>query len=145
MSTLNEDIRGRAVRETPAWRASVAPGADAIAQSALETWQQIAAQLEPVIGARGMDALFSRSVHLVGSTYGWLETSAVHGNGAVSLADFKTCLESREAPVAAAAASALLATFTELLANLIGESLSTRLLEVVWMPSPSEAQKEALP
>jgi hypothetical protein len=47
MSGLNSDVYGKAIRETVTLRAGASPDADAIAQSALSTWQQIAAQLEP--------------------------------------------------------------------------------------------------
>ena len=145
MSTLSRNTRGEAIRETITRRAGRAPDADAIVQSTLLTWQQIAAQLEPVIGARGVDALFSRSLHLVGKTHRWLETSGVRGNGAVSLASIRSCFEGLEPPLAIDAACALLATFTELLANLIGESLTTRLLEMVWLQPASDHQKEPAP
>ena len=145
MSTLSRNTRGDVIRETITRRAGRAPNAAAIVQSTLFSWQQIAAQLEPVIGARGVDALFSRSLHLVGKTYRWLETSGVRGNGAVSLASISACFEGREPPVATDAGCALLATFAELLANLIGESLTTRLLEMVWLQPASDNQKEPAP
>jgi hypothetical protein len=142
MSTLSRDVYGEAIRETITRRAGVRPDADAIAQSTLLTWQKIATQLEPVIGARGVDALFRRSLHLVGKTYHWLEGIGVRGNGAVSLASIRICFEGRETALAIDAACALLGTFTGLLANLIGESLSMRLLDIVWLLSSPETQKE---
>lgn len=145
MSTLSKNTRGESVRETIARRAGPAAHAHAIAQSTLFTWQQIAAQLEPVIGARGVDALFSRSLHLVAKAHPWLATGGVRGNDAASLASIKTCLESRDALVASDGASALLDTFIDLLARLIGESLTTRLLETVWLQPLTDNPKESAP
>ena len=145
MSTLNRNNRGDAIRETINQRAGLDPDADAIAQSTLITWQQISAQLEPVIGARGVDALFTRSMHLVGNTHHWLEANGVRKDGAVSPASIRICFEGREPPVVTDAACALLATFTDLLANLIGESLTARLLETVWLQLPPDNPKEPAP
>lgn len=145
MSTLSSDVRRKAIRRAIARRAGVAPNADAIAQATLDTWQQIAAQMESVIGARGVDALFTRSLHVVGKRYRWLEISGVRGNAAVSLATIKSCFESQDATVAIDAACELLTTFAELLASLIGESLTARIVDVVWLPLPSESHKKAPP
>ena len=142
MSTQSTDMRGKAIRETIARRAGVPQDADAIAQSTLDTWQQIAAQLEPVIGLRGVDALFNRSLQRACNTFHWLEMIGVRGNGAASLAHLGTCFKGREPAVATDAACALIGTFTELLANLLGESLTARLVDVVWLPSTSETQKQ---
>jgi hypothetical protein len=142
MSGLNSDVHGKAIRETVTLRAGTNPDADAIAQSTLSTWQQIAAQLEPVIGARGVDALFGRSLHLVGKTYRWLGGSGARGSGADALASIQASFKGQETSVATDAACALLATFTGLPANLIGESLTMRLLDVVWLLPSSQTQKE---
>ena len=142
MSTLSSDIRGVAIREALVRRSGAPVTSEALAQSTMDTWAHMAERLEPVIGARGVDALFSRSLHLVGKNHKWLDTSGVKGNDAVSLASIKRSFQGSETSTGMDAACALLATFTELLANLIGESLTTRLLAAVWLPLPSETQKE---
>ena len=55
------------------WRRSAgeAPDASAIAEATLNTWRQVAARLAPVIGARGVDALFSRSLHVTSQDLPW--------------------------------------------------------------------------
>ena len=145
MSTINGGNEHGAIRETLLRRSGSAASPDAIAKSALDTWAQMAALLEPVIGARGVDALFARSLHLVGKKHQWLGSSGVRGNGAASLAHIRASFESRDSSVSMDAACELLTTFNGLLTNLIGESLTTRLLATVWLPSPSETQKEPPP
>jgi hypothetical protein len=55
------------------------------------------------------------------------------------------CLTGQLASTAAEASYMLLLTFTELLATLIGESLTTRILAPVWAPpSFSSGQESAL-
>lgn len=144
MSQTNKDMRSDAIRNKLLESAGNTPDGGTVAQATLAIWQQMASRLEPVIGARGIEALFSRSLHLASRTSPWLATAAVHGNSAASLDSLKVCLEGREPSVAADAGCGLLATFTELLASLIGESLTERLLGVVWLPPP-QTQHETQP
>lgn len=111
----------------------------------MDTWQQMAGRLEPVIGARGVEALFGRALHVSSKTFPWLTVSGAKGNSAESLANVKACFEGRETSAATDAGNALLVTFAELLAGLIGESLTERLLGVVWVPCPPESEHEASP
>jgi hypothetical protein len=60
------------------------------------------------------------------------------------LANLRSSLEAMDPMVGAAGGFALLATFTELLATLIGESLTERLLDPVWTPPKPAAEQEAL-
>ena len=133
MSTTCHTVRREALRETLARRAGYAPTTRSVADAALGIWQQMAARLEPVIGAGGVDVLFGRSLHLTGKAFPWLATAGAKGNSAASLGSLKACFEARETQVATEAGVALLAGFTELLAGLIGESLTERLLGTVWM------------
>ena len=142
MSQTSNDVRGGAIRDKLRERAGSAPDGSTVAQATLAIWQQMAGLLEPVIGARGVDALFQRAVHLASRTFPWLATAPVLGNSAASLDGLRLCLEGRETSVAADAGCALLATFAELLAGLIGESLTERLLGVVWLPSPLQTQHQ---
>ena len=128
MSTAEPDLRRDAIRATLTQRAGGDPDASAIAEATLNTWHQVAARLAPVIGARGVDVLFSRSLHLTSSAFPWLAITGDHGDSAALLASLKARLAGRETDAATEASHALLVTFTELLATLIGESLTERLL-----------------
>ena len=103
-----------------------------VRQPTITHWRQIAERLEPVIGAGGVDALFARALHLTSRRFPWLATNAALGNSAETLAQLAVRFESQEVSVAAAAGDLLLLTFTGLLANMIGEPLTGRLLGALW-------------
>jgi hypothetical protein len=127
MSTTEIDILREATRATREHRASIRD-ASAVAEATLVTWQQVAARLAPVIGARGVDVLFGRALHLTSSAFPWLAIAWDHGDRAALLSILKSRLAGRETAAAAAASHALFATFTELLTALIGASLADSLL-----------------
>lgn len=126
------DQKGDTLRALLAQRIGNPSNARTVADAAIDTWDQLAAELVPVIGVGGVNVLFNRALYLIGATFPWLATVEEHVDGGERLADLRAHLENQEAAVAAEAASALLATFIELLATLIGETLTERLLMPVW-------------
>jgi hypothetical protein len=134
-----------AIRRTLAQGAGEAPDASAIAEATLNTWRQVTDRLAPVIGARGVDALFSRSLHVTSKTFPWLAMAENNGNSAALLTSLKVRLAGQETAAAAEASVALLVNFTELLATLIGASLTERLLASVWLPPSPESERETAP
>jgi hypothetical protein len=111
-----------------------AAGADLrqIAQESVDAWNRIDAALSPVLGKRGVAALYKRSLHLTATPFPWL---AAAYEGALEPGDFsslRSALEQHPAGDAAVAHDALLQTFHGLLADLIGRSLTDRLLQAVW-------------
>ena len=107
----------------------VASGADAasVADAACGAWRGVKAALSPVIGQHGVAALFKRSLHLTRIEHpGLSEAYAADEPG-----DFMALhqsLSSLTSANAAAANSALLNTFYDLLSSLIGAALTERLL-----------------
>lgn len=142
MSTTDSALLQETIRRTLAFHAGSAPDTRAVAEATLSIWRQVAAQLSPVIGARGVDVLFSRSLHLTSNTFPWLASVGDKADNTSPLASFMARLEAREAAEAAEASYALLVTFTKLLATLIGDSLTKRLLRPVWAPQPSTSKQE---
>lgn len=142
MPTERDKLR-EAIRRTVAVPARAAPDAGAVAGAALGTWHEITARLAPVIGERGVEALFSRALLLTSATYPWLETSSPQARHPTPLAAFVARIEARDAQAAAEASQALVLTFTGLLADLIGSSLSERLLAPVWTPPPPPSGQES--
>jgi len=119
--------------------------ADATVEVTAATWRLVAAQLAPVIGARGLQVLFGRALHITSTTYPWLAVGADRGGSASALPNLSWCFAGQDPATAAEASYALLLTFAELLTTLIGESLTTRLLAPVWASSSlSSAQESAL-
>jgi hypothetical protein len=94
----------------------------------LRPWRLVAAHLSPLIGESGFCALFGRARRLVAPRYSWLLTSSSAKTIDALIGDLDDCYERQDGNTAAAANAALLDTFTRLLANLIGEALTNRLL-----------------
>ena len=140
------DMPNEAIRNTLARCAGETPDSSAIAEAALATWSRVADRLELVIGLRGVDALFNRALHVTGKTYPWLTTVGIDEKGTEQLAGLRLRLAGREAVEAEEASYVLLMTFTVLLANLIGESLTKRLLAPVWgLPSAGQEEEMSKP
>jgi len=104
-------------------------------------WRRIAQQLCPLIGESGFCALFGRAVHVVGPSYAWLASQTPCRSPEQLFALLEERLASAEPGLAAAANDVLLRTFTHLLATLIGDGLTQRLL--VSVESHAEQQKNA--
>jgi hypothetical protein len=118
-------------------RSIPADGSDpqGIADGAVAVWTAIDAALSPVIGARGNAALYKRSLHLARAQHPWL---AVAFEGAVQPGDYsalRDALAQQSATDASRAHEALLRTFNDLLSDLIGRSLTRRLLQAAWSPN----------
>jgi hypothetical protein len=103
-----------------------------IAGAAVATWGRMGEALSPVIGHAGFAALLKRSLFLARAGHPCLtavfEASPEPGNFDV----LRATLSQQPQVAAAAAQEALVKTFHDLLINLIGGSLTERLLCSVW-------------
>jgi hypothetical protein len=131
---------GNIERRRSAIRAKLEQHPGSAADAALGVWRELAGCLEPMIGPRGVEALFGRSLQLTATAYSWLVGAPEPG--ADPLMGLAAALEAHDPVEAAAASLALLVTFTDLLAGMIGASLTDRLLDPVWAaPAPASAQE----
>ncbi len=142
MSTMDPRPYRESIRTSMARRAGPHADGHATALAALAIWRRMAAQLEPVIGARGVDALFRRALHLTGRQHPWLATAGVRGSSATSLDHVQLQLAAQQAAQATEAAQALLTGFTELLATMVGDALVNRLLAPAWDAPAQPAEQE---
>ena len=110
-------------------RADASP--DQLAASVAIACTGIEAALAPIIGKRGMTALFNRSLHVTGQTYPWLADVIVRNQTAMDVESLRTALACRTSAEASAYGLLLLKTVTDLLASLVGPSLTERLLRSV--------------
>jgi hypothetical protein len=112
-------------------------GADAaqIAASVIAIWDEIDDSLTPILGQRGMAALYRRSLQLAAADHPWLEAHDEGEPPAIGPAALKSALARQSNAVAAAGGSAFLQTFRDLLSGLIGPSLTQRLLRNAWEDS----------
>lgn len=123
------------------WERLASEGADAgeIAEHAIALWRGISEALSPIIGQSGITALYQRSVYLTSVDHRCLQGASELAAAPDSFAPLRAALAPLSGAEAASAASALAYTFRDLLAHLIGGSLTERLLRSVWN-SPSSGQ-----
>jgi len=114
--------------------AAVSAGASSEEVAALVTTTllRIDLALSPIVGQRGMAALYKRSLHISRPMHPWLPTAAEAAEAEMDLADLTAALATRTSADTAAAGAQLLESFRALLTTLIGESLTERLLRPVW-------------
>jgi hypothetical protein len=108
-----------------------------IADAIVAAWQEVDEALTPIIGQRGVAALYRRSLLLTGSVHPWLSNTLEGAQTGMDLGALKSVLVQQSSAAVADAGNHLLQTFYDLLATLIGASLAARLLRSVWAPTPS--------
>jgi hypothetical protein len=135
-------LRCEAIRRSLAQRHGQDPGAGAIAGAALGLWREVADCLAPLIGSRGVDALVRRSLQLTTPAFPWLGLSGERADGLGPLTGIKPLLEARDPMAATEASVALLVAFTDMLATMIGASLTDRLLDPIWTSPPPKLPEE---
>ncbi|MHB8948072.1 MAG: hypothetical protein ACYC4S_03285 [Rhodoferax sp.] len=106
--------------------------------AAVDLWTQMAAQLILIIGGGGFDSLYARSVFLSQSTYPWLAAGSGPPQTDHRFAELEKSLQDQSPTLAREANCLLLITFTNILASMIGESLTTRILNSAWDVDPQE-------
>ncbi len=112
--------------------------AQQVADEAILQWRELDNVLSPIIGKRGVTALYKRALYLIRADYPWL--AAAHA-GELAFGDFvslHTALMKQTDAAAVAASLALYDSFYHLLFGLIGQSLTERLLRSFQNP-PSDA------
>jgi hypothetical protein len=108
-------------------------------------WNDIDRALRPIVGGRGVAALFERSLHLTLAAHPGLAQRddlvdlTLDPAGLASLLNQKTPLEAAEL------GDAFLNTFRALLESLIGPSLTERLLRSAWNPAAADPSAGELP
>jgi hypothetical protein len=126
-------------------RAGIPADAKAIAEATVATWHVVSAQLVPVIGVRGLDVLFRRALHQVSEAVPAMTGTEESGGALTSLARFQAFLASQSTTIAIEASTAVLASFTDILATFIGDSVTERLLAPIWGISPPPQDNKAIP
>jgi hypothetical protein len=102
------------------------------AETIVAILREIAEALTPIIGPRGVAALYKRSLHLASQTCPCLSIPNEGVPTAMDVTALTTALAGQTRAEAALAGALLLQTFYELLATLVGPSLTERLLRSVW-------------
>ncbi len=111
---------------------------DRVADVTINLWEQLASEIISIIGEGGFNSLYARSVFLTQPAFPWLAASALSPQTDHRLKELKTSLEGQTPAQASEANSLLLITFTDILASLIGERLTTSILRSAWGLSASD-------
>ncbi len=120
---------------------------EALAEASMNMWREIAFQLGPIIGEGGVGSLYARSLHLTSARFPWLAAVQTGLKGRAQQTDWpfmdlRASLESHTPAEIGAASSAHLVAFIELLASLIGDSLTARLLRSLWADANASKSTE---
>jgi hypothetical protein len=105
-----------------------APGSDDDVDFRL--WHSLALELRVIIGERGFESLYARSLHLAAADHPWLEPEPAKSGDPFALLAAR--LKQRPAAEAHAASAALLNIFIDTLIILIGELLTYSILRKAW-------------
>jgi hypothetical protein len=109
-------------------------------------WSEIETALAPIIGKRGVAALYERGLYLTSSNHPWLAAVPAGADGRMDLPALTAVLEKQGSAAAAAGGGAHLQAVYELLSSLIGPSLTERLLRSIWANSfNGPASQDLLP
>ena len=113
-------------------RACDADDPASIADALVAIWHDIATELTPIIGARGVAALFGRTVYLISREHRWIgETPQAQPSEIMDLQSLHHNARRQSRDVGLRGSVALFDQFQELLISMIGAALSERLLRKV--------------
>ena len=126
---------------------NVSDDADAgqIADAMVATWQAVDAVLAPILGSRGVAALYQRSIFLTRGAHAWLAPLQDGVDGRIDPAKLKAAFAQQTRADARAGGHALMQAFHQLLASLVGTSLTERLLHPVWSAPSISASQDTSP
>lgn len=117
----------------------VAEDADSrqIAEAMGALWTDIDSALQPIVGRRGVAALFKRCLHVAAARYPWLAPLCEGSEPMVDVQQLTALFGAQPPASALEAGIELFDIFRELLVSLIGAGLSDRLLQPIWPASSS--------
>lgn len=115
-------------------RVGVDVDAAAAALAVVGVWRDAERALRPVIGVRGVVALFNRSVHVAAAAHPWLAQAGQDPAAPLDLDALQSLCRAQGAQHALAAGNKLLDELHRLLEQLIGDRLTEMLLRTAWGP-----------
>ena len=106
---------------------------------AISVWEQMTTQIVAIVGVGGFNSLYARSIFLSLPDFPWLASNGATLPADQRFAALRSCLERQPPAVAIEAHIRLLCTFTDILAALIGEALTSSILRSAWGDNASAA------
>jgi len=122
------------VSNTFADHASLSKNPEHILDLVIASWKEIDRVLRPIIGKGGIDAVFHRSIEITAQAYPWLAAASTDAQPTMDIDVLHQVLSKENTSHFAGASDTLLSYFHYLLTNLIGLSLTDRLLRPVLDP-----------
>lgn len=110
-----------------------------VADASVGLWLRLAAGLVLLIGDGGFLPLYRRSVQLSAASFPWLQPvsgEALLASDDTRFAGLKRSFDAQDADQASQASAFLLNTFIDMLARLIGETLTIGILRSAWADTP---------
>ena len=95
-------------------------------------WEPMSVQIIAIVGEGGFNSLYARTLSLNKSVFPWLATSPLPLKNYQRFTELKMSLEGQTTAQRYEAHNLLLITFTDILASLIGEHLTSRILDLAW-------------
>jgi hypothetical protein len=102
-----------------------------LAAESVARWRQIDVALTPIIGRRGIVAIYKKALNLTHVDFPWLTAVSEEDTSFDNFASLQAALAQQTCAVIMAANLTLHRSFNKLLVSLIGESLSERLLQSI--------------
>lgn len=118
--------------ETLAQRFGTQASSDHLANVISATCLEISEVLDPVLGKKGVSALFQRSLNHTSKAHPWLAAMGEDMHALVNIESLKAILSLQSPKSAAVGGTDFLMSFCQLLSSLIGPSLTEQLLQPIW-------------
>ena len=118
--------------------AALAERPEAVVLVSIALWNSFAPELIAIIGAGGFKSLYTRSVKVASGRFPWLLAELAMPGYTDEFFELRSCLSGQPLAEAALASEELFNKFFDLLASLIGESLTNQILSSAWSPRASE-------
>ena len=103
-----------------------------VVDAAIKLWEQMATEIISIVGEIGFNSLYSRSISLTQSKFPWIAASSKLPLTDQRFSELKMVFEGQTPGKVSEANCLLLITFTDILASLIGEQLTSTILISAW-------------
>lgn len=131
---------------SPQWhtqiRMALTKRPEAMLAVTVHLWGRLALELVPIIGNGGFNSLYARTVHLTRADFPWLTNDQPPPATDLLFIRLSTCLEQHSITEASEASARLLVTFLDILATLIGESMTDAIISSIWNDAAPDGNKE---
>ena len=105
---------------------------ETVVDNAIGLWEQMATEIISLVGEIGFNSLYARTIYLTQSTFPWIAANSESLTIDQPLIVLRMNFD-RETPEHVTETNTLmLITFTDILASLIGEQLTTTILSSAW-------------